>query len=95
MILYNKFLINFINSQRFSNIVEGKEFDYNDVFSKKWDDYCKISYEDYLANQNDKSFLSDIDTLDKNRSQVGLVIENVSKLLVKHLLLAKLMRKEC
>ena len=83
MILYNKFLINLINSQRSSNIVEGKEFDYNDVFSKKWDDYCKISYEDYLANQNDKSFLSDIDTLDKNRAQVGLVIENVSKLSAK------------
>lgn len=80
MILYNSFLINLINSQKSSNIIEGEEFRSKDVFSNKWDDYCRISYEDYLANQNDESFIKDISTLDSSNAQIGLVIEDVSKL---------------
>lgn len=80
MILHNNYLINLINSQRHSNIVNGEEFNHNDVFSNKWDDFCMIPYEDYLANQNDSSFLEDITNLNTCNSKVGIVIKDVTEL---------------
>lgn len=82
MVLYNKFLINLINTMRHSNIVEGKEFDQKNVFSNKWDDICAISYEDYLACQNEQSFLADITTLANGGEQVqiGIIIGDVTEL---------------
>lgn len=80
MVLHNDFLIGLINSQRSSNIVNGEEFNHKDVFSNIWDEFCIISYEDYLANQNDESFLTDITKLDVCNAKVGIVIRNVTEL---------------
>ena len=81
MKLYNSFLIKLINNQRSSNIQEGKEFNLEDIKENHiWDDFCTISYEDYIANQNDETFLKDISVLNINKVQIGLVIGDVSKL---------------
>lgn len=82
MILHNKFLINLINTSLFSNIIEGEEFNSKEIFTNTWDNFCIISYEDYLDCQNDPSFLTDIAELDKVNAQVGIIIRNVTELTV-------------
>lgn len=82
MVLYNKFLIDLINNKKSTNIVAGREFNHEDIKSIKWDDTYSMSYEDYLANQNEESFLGDMNELDKYNIHAGIVIPDVTELTV-------------
>lgn len=83
MVLYNKFLIDLINNKNNSaNIVAGRAFTPEDIKSHEWDDTYAMSYEDYLANQKEETFLADMNKLDNENVHIGIVIPDVTALTV-------------
>ena len=80
MVLNNQFLIDLINSKSSAKVKKGEDFRCSDVFQNEWDIFCDISFDEYIKRQADPTFLSDIEEIGQNRTNVGIVIPDVTQL---------------